>query len=106
MALERFEIDLTPHPPDEQHVLTLSELLSNTIHDYHAEHPKLRMQDVQNAVRRVEAELLNASGESNELPPKAPRESARSRRFTIMTTALILLCAIAMFAAMALIRRP
>jgi hypothetical protein len=106
MALERFEIDLTPHPPDEQHDLTLSEFLSNAIHDYHAEHPKLRMQDVQNAIRRVEAELLNQSEDSYELPPEAPRESERSRRFTIMTTMLILLSAIAMFAALELIRRP
>ena len=106
MTLERFELDFTPRPSDEKHGLILSEFISNAIRDYHAEHPELHMQDVQNAFRRVEADLLSESGGSDELPPEAPRDSERSWRFMGMTTVLILLCSVAMFAAMALIRRP
>jgi|GEM_PF-4289896 len=106
MAMERFELDLTPHPPDEEHVLTLSELLSHTIRDYHQEHPELRMQEVQDAVRRVEGELLRKSGGSNELAPETRVRSTCSWRYMGVTAVLILLCAFAMTAALELIRRP
>ena len=106
MNLERFELDFMPHSIDEEHGPILRELISNTIRDYHAAHPKLRKKDVQNAVRNVETDFLNASTESNELPPEAPRDSDCSRRFMSMTGMLILLSSIAMIAAMVLIRRP
>ena len=106
MSLERFDLDLRPRPSDQKHTLILSELITNAIRDYHGEHPELHMQDVQNAVRRVEADLLSEAGGSNELPPAIAQDSNRSWRLVIVTTGLIVLSAIAMLAALELIRRP
>jgi hypothetical protein len=106
MTLERFELDFTPHATDEKHELVLSELISNVVRDYHAEHPELRRKDIQNAFRRVDADLLNESEGGTELILEAPRVSDPSRRFLSMTGVLVLLSSIAMFVVWMLTRRP